>query len=95
MPVATSFSSSGASTSEQMMHQDLGGNATSSSSGIPPRGKNKCPPSPKPNFNARSLERGKLHGSFQFQNKVITFIKYEGIHTIQIKLLPLSIFKTI
>ena len=72
MPVATSFTSSGASTSDQMMHQDLGGNATSSSSGIPPRGKNKCPPSPKPNFNARSLEKGKLHGSFQFQNKVMT-----------------------
>ena len=72
MPVATSFSSSGTSTSDQMMHQDLGGNATSSSSGIPPRGKNKCPPSPKPNFNARSLERGKLYGSFQFQNKVMT-----------------------
>ena len=69
MPVATSFTSSGASTSDQMIHQDLGGNATS---GIPPRGKNKCPPSPKPNFNARSLEKGKLHGSFQFQNKVMT-----------------------
>ena len=72
MPVATSFTSSGASTSDQMMHQDLGGNATSSSSGIPPRGKNKCPPSPKPNFNARSLEKGKSYGSFQFQNKVMT-----------------------
>ena len=69
MPVATSFTSSGISTSEQMMQQDLGGNATS---GIPPRGKNKWPPSPKPNFNARSLERGKLYGSFQFQNKVVT-----------------------
>ena len=47
-----------------------------------------CPPSPKPNFNARSLERGKLYESFQFQNKIIN-------NTIQIKLLPLSIFKTI
>ena len=73
MPVATSFTSSGASTSDQMMHQDLGGNATS---GIPPRGMNKCPPSPKPNFNARSLEKGKSYGLCYFQNKVMIISKF-------------------
>ena len=79
MPVATSFTSSGASTSDQMMHQDLGGNATSSSSGIPPRGKNKCPPSPKPNFNARSLEKGKSYGLCYFQNEVMIISKFHGL----------------
>ena len=63
MPVATSASSSAPSSSMQMMHQQsqVERNAMSSSgmTSIPPNGRKKCPPSPTPNFNARSLQKGK------------------------------------
>ena len=63
MPVATSASSSAHTSSLQMMHQQsqVEKNAMSSSgmNSIPPNGRKKCPPSPTPNFNARSLQKGK------------------------------------
>ena len=52
------------SSTQQMMHQSQSGSAMLSSSGmssIPPRGNKKCPPSPTPNFNARSLPKGKSY----------------------------------
>ena len=65
MPVATSAASSATNSStQQMMHQSQSGSAMLSSSGmssIPPRGNKKCPPSPTPNFNARSLPKGKSY----------------------------------
>ena len=65
MPVATSAASSATNSStQQMMHQSQSGSAMLSTSGIPPRGNKKCPPSPTPNFNARSLPKGKSYYIF-------------------------------
>merc|ERR1719361_442198 len=51
----------------QMMHQQsqVERNAMSSSgmTSIPPNGRKKCPPSPTPNFNARSLQKAKWSSS--------------------------------
>jgi hypothetical protein len=69
MPVATS-----ATSSVQMMHQSQSGSAVSAPgrSSIPPNGKKKCPPSPTPNFNARSLPKGKFCLPFhRFKNVTI------------------------
>ena len=77
MPVATSASSSAATSSVQMMHQSQSGSAVSAPgmSSIPPKGKKKCPPSPTPNFNARSLPKGKLYSPFH-RFKYMTFGKH-------------------
>merc|ERR1712226_1193178 len=45
------------------MHQSQSGSSMLTSSGIPPRGNKKCPPSPTPNFNARSLPKAKWSSS--------------------------------
>ena len=62
MPVATSASSSASTSSMQMMHQQ---SQQSGMTNIPPNGRKKCPPSPTPNFNARSLQKGKFIKLFQ------------------------------
>ena len=62
MPVATSASSSASTSSMQMMHQQ---SQQSGMTNIPPNGRKKCPPSPTPNFNARSLQKGKSIKLFQ------------------------------
>ena len=74
MPVATAATSSAGTSSMQMMNQSQSGNAMSSSgmSSMPPNGRKKCPPSPTPNFNARSLPKGKFQ-SHNFNSNVVLF----------------------